>query len=62
MELATLLVFASLRGLRAGGLLVIDGDARAEHPDPGAYDPHRQVVADGVERATRVALDALIEI
>jgi uridine phosphorylase len=61
MELATLFVFATLRGLRAGGALVIDGDARAEHPDPTAYDPHRQVVADGVERATRMALDALVD-
>lgn len=62
MELSTLLVFAALRGLRAGGVLVIDGDARAEHPDPSAYDPHRDVVAAGVARATRVALDALIEL
>ncbi|RSM61240.1 purine-nucleoside phosphorylase [Amycolatopsis sp. WAC 01376] len=62
MELSTLLVFAALRGLRAGGVLVIDGDARPEHPDPSAYDPHRDVVAAGVARATRVALDALIEV
>ncbi|MET0135883.1 MAG: nucleoside phosphorylase [Kibdelosporangium sp.] len=62
MELATLFVFATLRGLRAGGALVIDGDARPEHPDPTAYDPHRQVVTDGVERATRMALDALVDL
>lgn len=62
MELSTLPVFAALRGLRAGGVLVIDGDARPEHPDPSDYDPHRDVVAAGVARATRVALDALIDV
>ncbi|WP_410614477.1 nucleoside phosphorylase [Amycolatopsis sp. lyj-109] len=62
MELATLLVFASLRGLRAGGLLVIDGDARPDHPDPTAYAPHREIVAAGVARGARVALDALVEL
>ncbi|WP_414937617.1 hypothetical protein [Amycolatopsis sp. cmx-11-51] len=61
-KLPALLVFAALRGLRAGGVLVIDGDAGPEHPDPSAYDPHRDVVAAGVARATRTALDALIEL
>lgn len=60
MELSALLVFAALRGLRAGGVLVIDGDASGDNVDPTAYDPHRQVVADGVAAGTRVALDALV--
>jgi uridine phosphorylase len=62
MELATLLVFAGLRGLRAGGVLVIDGDATVDNTDPTGYDPHRQVVADAVTAAGRVALDALVEL
>lgn len=62
MELATLLVFAALRGLRAGGVLVIDGNATADNDDPSSYDPHRQVVADGVAAGSRVALDALVEL
>ena len=62
MELSTLLVFAALRGLRAGGVLVIDGDARDDHPDPTAYAPHREIVAAGVARGTRAALDALVEL
>ncbi|MEU6641898.1 purine-nucleoside phosphorylase [Saccharomonospora sp. NPDC046836] len=62
MELATLLVFAALRGLRAGGVLVIDGNATSDNADPAAYDPHRQVVADGVAAGSQVALDALVEL
>jgi len=62
MELATLFVFAGLRGLRAGGVVVIDGNATVDNVDPTAYDPHRQVVADGVARGSKVALDALVEL
>lgn len=60
MELSTLLVFAGLRGLRAGGVLVIDGNATVDNVDPTAYDPHRQVVVDAVARGSQVALDALV--
>ncbi|MFI7680744.1 purine-nucleoside phosphorylase [Actinophytocola sp. NPDC049390] len=60
MELATLLVFAALKGLRAGGVLVIDGNATVDNTDPTSYDPHRQVVVDGVARGSAVALDALV--
>ncbi len=60
MELATLLVFASLRGLRAGGVVVIDGNATVDNTDPTGYDPHRQVVTDAVALGSQVALDALV--
>jgi uridine phosphorylase len=60
MELATLLVFAALKGLRAGGVLVIDGNATVDNTDPTSYDPHRQIVVDGVARGSAVALDALV--
>lgn len=62
MELSALLVFAALNGLRAGGALVIDGIAADDLVDDDGnsnYDPHRKVVADGVERAALVALDAV---
>jgi uridine phosphorylase len=62
MELATLLVFAALRGLRAGGVLVIDGNASVDNTDPTAYDPHRQVVTDAIAAGGRIALDALVEL
>lgn len=60
MELATLLVFAALKGLRAGGVLVIDGNATVDNTDPTSYNPHRQVVIDAVARGSVVALDALV--
>ncbi|MEJ7742854.1 MAG: nucleoside phosphorylase [Nocardioidaceae bacterium] len=60
MELSALLVLASTRGVRAGGVLVIDGAAADDLVDTTGYDPHRPVVADGVTRATTVSLDALV--
>ncbi|MDQ0911946.1 uridine phosphorylase [Streptomyces canus] len=62
MELSALLVTASLRGLVAGGVLVIDGanaDELVDEEGTSAYDPHRDVVAAGVERGAVVSLEAL---
>lgn len=62
MELSALLVTASLRGLVAGGVLVIDGanaDELVDAETTGGYDPHREVVAAGVERGAIVSLEAL---
>ncbi|MEW1831787.1 nucleoside phosphorylase [Streptomyces sp. NPDC088196] len=62
MELSALLVTASLRGLVAGGVLVIDGanaDELVDAETTGGYDPHRDVVAAGVERGAIVSLEAL---
>ena len=62
MELATLLVMAGLQGVRAGGILTSDGNlARRANSDldTGAYDPHREVVAQGVASMLTVALEAL---
>ncbi|MEV0126679.1 nucleoside phosphorylase [Streptomyces sp. NPDC050703] len=65
MELSALYVFASTHGLTAGGALVVDGANADELVDDeaplssGGYDPDRDVVAAGVDRGARVALDAL---
>ncbi|MFD7713668.1 nucleoside phosphorylase [Streptomyces sp. NPDC059786] len=62
MELSALLVTASLRGLVAGGVLVIDGanaDELVDEDTTGGYNPHRDVVAAGVERGALVSLEAL---
>ncbi|MFD7132849.1 nucleoside phosphorylase [Streptomyces sp. NPDC059894] len=62
MELSALLVTASLRGLVAGGVLVIDGanaDELVDEETTGGYNPHRDVVAAGVERGALVTLEAL---
>jgi uridine phosphorylase len=62
MELSALLVLASTRGLIAGGALVIDGanaDELVDEQATGGYNPHRDVVAEGVARGSLVVLDAL---
>ncbi|MGW1875007.1 nucleoside phosphorylase [Streptomyces sp. NPDC001975] len=62
MELSALLVTASLRGLVAGGIVVVDGvnaDELVDAEATGGYDPHREVVAAGVERGAVVSLEAL---
>ncbi|MEV7834630.1 nucleoside phosphorylase [Streptomyces subrutilus] len=62
MELSALFVTASLRGLVAGGVLVVDGanaDELVDTEGTGGYNPHRDVVAEGVARGSVVALDAL---
>ena len=62
MELSALLVHGSLHGLTTGGVLVIDGVAADELRETTGYDPHRDVVAAGMERAMDVALDALVRL
>jgi uridine phosphorylase len=59
MEVAALLVLASLRGQAAGALLVVDGSAVDQLEGEAAYDPTRAAVTAGIERAMVVALDAL---
>ncbi len=58
MELATLLIIASLRRVRAGGIFVVDGNPN-EAQDMSGYDPHRREVEDAKVLAIRIALDAL---
>jgi uridine phosphorylase len=61
MELATLLIVAALRGIRAGGIFTADGNPaeNGDPQDPGVYDPHRDVVREGKERMIEVGLDAI---
>lgn len=62
MELSALYIAASLRGLVAGGVLVIDGanaDDLVDEESTGGYNPHRDVVAEGVARGGVVGLEAL---
>jgi uridine phosphorylase len=58
MELATLLIVAGLHGVRAGGIFTSDGNLTQE-ADPTEYDPHRNVVEEGVSTMLKIALDAL---
>jgi uridine phosphorylase len=60
MELATLLVVATIRGVRAGGIFTVDGSPGEGDPeDARIYDPHRDVVREGKERMIEVGLDAI---
>jgi uridine phosphorylase len=62
MEQATLLVMASLEGVRAGGIFTVDGNlARKADPDVDAdsYDPHQGVVTEGKAKMIEIALEAL---
>jgi uridine phosphorylase len=58
MEYAALLVIASLRKVRAGGIFVIDGNP-AEAKDMTGYNPHKQVVEDAKLKAIQIALESL---
>ncbi|MEX2558113.1 MAG: nucleoside phosphorylase [Actinomycetota bacterium] len=58
MELSALLVLASMKGLRAGGVLTSDGNPMTSS-GPESYDPHRIVVQEGIRAMFNVALDAL---
>ncbi|WP_141504216.1 nucleoside phosphorylase [Paenibacillus luteus] len=57
MEIAALYVIATLRGVRAGAILALDGYADADLA--GEYDPHTDVVAKAVEREIETALRAV---
>jgi uridine phosphorylase len=64
MELAALLVIASLNDRRAGGIFTSDGNlARAQNAlTPDSYDPHRSVVKTGVGRMLQVGLGTLVRL
>ncbi|RXZ81660.1 purine-nucleoside phosphorylase [Paenibacillaceae bacterium] len=56
MEIAALFVIASLRGVRAGAIVAVDGYADADLA--ADYDPHTDVVAKAVENEIAAALQA----
>lgn len=59
MECAALFVIASLRGIRAGAILAVDGVVIEFDADQ--YDPHRQKVHDAVEKGITAALNAIVK-
>ncbi|RCW42533.1 nucleoside phosphorylase [Paenibacillus prosopidis] len=60
MEIAALFIIASLRGVRAGAILAIDGYADSDLAD--VYDPHTDVVDHAVEREINTALRAVFKL
>ena len=62
MELAPLFVVASLHGVKAGGILTVDGNPTLAADDMSEYDPYRPVVEEGITRMLEIAIDALTHI
>ncbi len=65
MEMAALLVVAGIHRVQAGGILASDRNLgrilKARLPlDPSAYNPHRDVVAQGTQTMIEVALEAIV--
>lgn len=58
MECAAIFCVAHLRGVKAGAILAIDGDAR--RAAAGEYNPHREEVKRAVELEIEAALNALV--
>ncbi|MNU70441.1 Uridine phosphorylase [compost metagenome] len=59
MEISALFVIASLRGMRAGAIVALDGNESAEQQP---YDPHTDEVAAAVEREIEAALITLAKL
>ncbi|NEW04997.1 nucleoside phosphorylase [Paenibacillus sp. SYP-B3998] len=60
MEIAALYVIASLRGVRAGAIVALDGYADADLKE--VYNPHTDVVANAVEREIQAAIRAIVKL
>lgn len=60
MEVSTLFVVASLRGIKAGAVATVDGNPLKW--DSGDYDPHGTSVTKGKERMLVIGLKAISEL
>lgn len=60
MELATLLIIASIQRVRAGGIFVVDGNPNERAGDMADYNPHRDSVERAKDAAIEIALKALV--
>lgn len=61
MELATLLIIASMKRIRAGGIFVADGNPnQAAGENMQDYDPHHAVVETAKGKMIEIALQALL--
>ncbi len=60
MECAAIFCVAALRGVQAGAILAIDGDAR--RAAAGKYDPHREIVNRAISHEIEAALEAVFHL
>jgi uridine phosphorylase len=61
MECAALFTIGSLRGVRTGAILAVDGNVLGAKESVDTFRPHRDTVAKAVEASIRIALQALGE-
>ena len=59
MELAPLFVIASLHGIKAGGILAVDGNPTQAAQDMSGYDPYRAVVEEATSKMLEIAIEVL---
>lgn len=63
MELATLLIIASLKKFRAGGIFVADGNPNeSAAANMETYDPHRMEVDQAKGKMIEIALEAMLKL
>jgi uridine phosphorylase len=60
MELAPLFVISSLHGIKAGGILAVDGNPTKAAEDMSDYDPYRSVVEEAISKMLDIGLEALV--
>ena len=57
MECAALFLVGSLRQIPTAAILAVDGVVTSEPDMMETFDPHREVVQEGITRAIQVALE-----
>lgn len=60
MECSALFTVGSLRGIRTGAILAVDGNVLHASESMATYDPHRQDVKQAVDESIDIALRALV--
>jgi uridine phosphorylase len=60
MECSALFIVGTLRRVRTGAIVAIDGDARSAAS--GDHHPHRDLVRRAVDREIQIALDAVVQL
>jgi len=60
MELATLLVMAGIRGVRAGGIFASDEGLGAQKEKESGYDPFHKGLQESTQAMLPIAFDALV--
>ena len=62
MELAPLFVIATLHGIKAGGILAVDGNPTRTAQDMSEYDPYRPIVEEAISKILTIGIEALTRI